>query len=127
LEPAKQQLISLEKEMTPVAIDEGRRRASLFTNSPASALPVIVHALESNSVIIMTITPASPAELHLGERMTLKIQYSCQTRTVHFWVRAHKNPENPLTCLTMDNRISAQPRDAAKQITASLVAHIRPT
>jgi TPR repeat protein/tRNA A-37 threonylcarbamoyl transferase component Bud32/type II secretory pathway pseudopilin PulG len=96
LAPAKKQLILLEKEMTPGAIDEGRRRASVFTSSPASALPVIVHASESNSVNIISITPALPAQLHLGERMSLKIRYSCQTRTVHFWVWAHKKDGEPV-------------------------------
>ena len=49
---------------------------------------VIVHASESNSVSIISITPDSPAALHLNERITLKIRYSCKTRAVRLWVMA---------------------------------------
>jgi hypothetical protein len=49
---------------------------------------VIANPTESNSVSIVSITPATPAVLHLNDRMTLKLRYSCKTRSVRFWVRA---------------------------------------
>jgi serine/threonine protein kinase len=50
---------------------------------------MVVNASVSNFVSIISINPASPAVLHLNDRMTLKLRYSCQTRGVRLWVQAY--------------------------------------